>query len=91
MVLFSSIPGPLQTVQRAELWRVILSLQAFFPVYIGIDNLNVPNVVADVAGLRLRLLRLKVMRRRKWWLMVWSGGKIRMDMMILVAKENLNR
>ena len=27
---------------------VILSLQAFFPVYIGIDNLNVPNFVAKL-------------------------------------------
>ena len=39
--VFSSMP--LQTVQRAELWRVILSLHAFVRVFAGIDNLNVFN------------------------------------------------
>ena len=29
------LPGPLQTVQRAELWRAILYLQAFVPVFYG--------------------------------------------------------
>ena len=32
---FCSVPGPLQTVQRAELWGVILALQAD-----GVDNLG---------------------------------------------------
>ena len=36
-----SVPGPLQTVQRAELWCAILALQAFWPGHLGIDNLNV--------------------------------------------------
>ena len=44
---FSSIPRPLPTVQRAELWRFILALPAFFPVYLGIDKLNVLNFVAE--------------------------------------------
>ena len=44
----SSIPGPLQTVQRAELWRVIFSFQAFLPVYIGVDNVNVFNFVSEL-------------------------------------------
>ena len=39
--VFSSFPGPLQTVQSAELLGVVLSLQALVPVFVGIDNLNV--------------------------------------------------
>ena len=37
---FVSVPGPLQTVQRAELW-VILTLQSADAVHIGVDNLGV--------------------------------------------------
>ena len=39
--IFSMVPGLLQTIQRAEYWGVILALQAFMPVHIGIDNKNV--------------------------------------------------
>ena len=38
---YCSVPGPLQTVQRAELWGVILALQASCGVHLGVDNLNV--------------------------------------------------
>ena len=38
---FVSVPGPLQTVQRAELWEVILALQSADAVHIGVDNLGV--------------------------------------------------
>ena len=38
---FCSVPGPLQTVQRAQLWEVILALQASEAVHFGVDNLNV--------------------------------------------------
>ena len=38
---FMPVPGPLQTVQRAEFWGAILALQAFWPDLFGIDNLNV--------------------------------------------------
>ena len=31
----------MQTVQRAELWGVILALQASCGVHLGVDNLNV--------------------------------------------------
>ena len=34
---YCSVPGPLQSVQRAELWGVILALEASC----GVDNLNV--------------------------------------------------
>ena len=36
-----SVPGPLQTVQRAELWRVILALQATDGIHLSVDNLGV--------------------------------------------------
>ena len=39
--IFSGIPGPIQSVQRAEYWGVILALQTFSGIHIGIDNLNV--------------------------------------------------
>ena len=35
------MPGPLQSVQRAELWGVILALQASCGLHLGVDNLNV--------------------------------------------------
>ena len=37
---FLSVPGPLQTVQRAELWGVILALQAGDGIHLGVDNLG---------------------------------------------------
>ena len=40
-VLFDSIRGPLQSVQRAELWGVILALQCSSAIHLGVDNLNV--------------------------------------------------
>ena len=36
-----SVPGPLQSVQRAEFWGVILALQANDGVHLGVDNLGV--------------------------------------------------
>ena len=36
-----SVPGPLQSVQRAELWGVILALQSSGAVHVGVDNLGV--------------------------------------------------
>ena len=38
---FCSVPGPLQSVQRAELWGVILALQTSRAVHLGVDNLGV--------------------------------------------------
>ena len=40
-VLFDTIRGPLQSVQRAELWGVILASQCSFPFHLCFDNLNV--------------------------------------------------
>ena len=53
---FSSLPGPLQTVQRAEFWCVLLALQATNAVHLGVDNLNVVRHVGrllnDVSSVR---------------------------------------
>ena len=38
---FSSVPGPLKTVQRAEMWGVVLALQTSRAVHLGVDNLGV--------------------------------------------------
>ena len=38
---FSSVPGPYQSVQRAEMWSVVLALQTSRAVHLGVDNLGV--------------------------------------------------
>ena len=38
---FCSVPGPLQSVQRAEFWGVILALRADCGVHLGVDILSV--------------------------------------------------
>ena len=38
---FCSVPGPFQSVQRAEMWGVILALQFSDAVHLDIDNLGV--------------------------------------------------
>ena len=38
---FCSVPGPLQSVQRAEMWSVILALQSSGAAHLGVDNLGV--------------------------------------------------
>ena len=40
-----SVPGPLQSVQRAEVWGVILALQSSGAVHLGVDNLGVVRYV----------------------------------------------
>ena len=37
---FSSVLGPLQSVQRAEMWCVILALQSSGAIHLGIGNLG---------------------------------------------------
>ena len=39
---FMPVPGPLQSVQRAEFWgAAIIALQTYWPCHLGVDNLNV--------------------------------------------------
>ena len=49
-VLYDFIRGPLQSVQRAELWGVILALQCSSAVHLGVDNLNVVRHVSRIFG-----------------------------------------
>ena len=49
--IFSGVPGPIQSVQRAEYWCVILALQAYSGIHIGIDNMNVLRGVAGLLSL----------------------------------------
>ena len=53
---YCSVPPPLQSVQRAELWGVILALQASCGVHLGVDDLNVVRHVGRLldGGLRAR-------------------------------------
>ena len=39
--LYCSVLGPLQTVQRAEIWGVLVALQGCTRMHVGVDNLNV--------------------------------------------------
>ena len=38
---YFSLPGLLKTVQRAEMWEVILALQALAPVHLGVNSTKV--------------------------------------------------
>ena len=50
-VLFDSIRGPLQSVQRAELWGVILALQCSSAVHLGVDRYQCcPSCFSDFGG-----------------------------------------
>ena len=44
----SSFLGPLQTVQRAEIWRVLVALQGCTRMHVGVDNLNVVRHVSRI-------------------------------------------
>ena len=46
--IFVGVNGLLQRVQRAEHWGVMLALQAFSGIHLGIDNLNVLKSVAEL-------------------------------------------
>ena len=52
LTIFSRVLGPIQSVQRAECWGVILALQAYSGIHIGIDNLNVLRGVSSLLSQR---------------------------------------
>ena len=47
-VLFDSIRRPRQSVQRVELWGVILAIQCSSAIHLGVDNLNVVRHVSRI-------------------------------------------
>ena len=59
---FCSVPGPLQSVQRAELWGVILALQSSVAVHLGVDNLGVVRHVGRLLMVVQVLLHLSLSR-----------------------------
>ena len=56
-----SLPGPVQSVQRAELWGVILALQAAKPVHLGVDNANVVGHVSRIIAGKKPLRPLQIL------------------------------
>ena len=60
--IFSGVLGPIQSVQRAEYWGVILALQAYSGIHIGIDNLNVLRGVAALLSYRVPRSPLPLMK-----------------------------
>ena len=59
---FLSVPGVMQTVQRAEFWGAIVALQAYWLCHLGIDNLNVARSIGrlldhDCLGKPLPLIK----------------------------------
>ena len=46
--LYCSVLGPLQTLQRAEIWGVLVALQCFVRMHVGVDNLNVVRHVSRI-------------------------------------------
>ena len=60
--IFSGVLGPIQSVQRAEYWGVILALQAYSGIHIGIDNMNVLGGVAALLSHRVPRSPLPLMK-----------------------------
>ena len=60
--IFAGIPGPIQSVQRAEYWGVILALQAYSGIHIGIDNMNVLRGVAALLSHQVPQCPLPLMK-----------------------------
>ena len=58
---YCSVPGPSQSVQRAELWGVILALQVSRGVHLGVDNLNVVRCVGRMLDNNLGSLPFQVL------------------------------
>ena len=52
----------IQSVQRAEYWCVILALQAYSGIHVGIDNMNVLRGVAALLSLRVPRSPLPLMK-----------------------------
>ena len=60
--IFSGVLGPIQSVQRAEYWGVILALQAYSGIHIGIDILNVLRGVAALLSHKIPLSPLPLVK-----------------------------
>ena len=59
---FCSVPGPYQSVQRAEMWGVILALQSSGAVHLGVDNLGVVRYVGRLLDGRPGSILFKLLK-----------------------------
>ena len=50
--MYCSIPGPLQSVQRAEIWGILVALSRRATMHIGVDNLSVVSHVSSLIANR---------------------------------------
>ena len=50
--MYCSVPGPLQSVQRAEIWEILIALQGQTALHVGVDNLNVVNHLSSLIASR---------------------------------------
>ena len=76
--LYCSVLGPLQTVQRAEIWGVLVALQGFTRMHVGVDNLNVVRHVSRIingesAGRPFPLVNDGDLLQRVCQLVRWRG------------------
>ena len=54
---FCSVPGPLQPVQRAEMWVVVLAIQAGAAVYVGVDTIPA-KIITEMRGAEFIVFRI---------------------------------
>ena len=78
--LYCSVPGPLQSVQRAELWGVLVALQGCLRLHVGVDNLNVVNHLSGLvagrrAGRPFPLVNDGDLLALTQWLLRWRGDR----------------
>ena len=76
--LYCSVHGPIQSVQRAELWGALVALQGCLRMHLGVDNLNVVNHLAGIiagrrAGRPFPLVNNGDLLALAQWLLRWRG------------------
>ena len=67
---FCSVLGPLQSVQRAEMWGVILALQSSSAVHLGVDNLGVVRHVGRLLDGRHGSIPLELVQNGDLFLLI---------------------
>ena len=103
---YCSVLGPLQTVQRAEFWCVVLALQASDATHLGVDNLNVVRQVGRLLdGVRssrpAELTHDRVLQQREKDTVCVTKvkghaveaaefGRCRVDLAVIDARRNLS-
>ena len=73
---FISVPGPLQSVQRAELWGVILALQSSGAVHLGVDTLGVVRHVGRLLDGQHGSVPFELVKDGVLLLLLWSRRQL---------------